>query len=77
MARTSQSDDTPAPDAAQFSRRSWYMPADAAERLQRAVNDLHFETRLPKGQLLGLVVDTALRHLDEVRDAAQRSGRAD
>lgn len=62
-----------APDAEkpEFSRRSWYMPAHAADALAKAVDDLHFELRLPKGELLGLIVTEALKHLDQVRENAR------
>ncbi len=66
------------PDAAQtgkreYSRRSWFMPADDAAALAKAVDDLHYELRMPKGDVLGLIVGVALAHLDEVRQAGRPS----
>ena len=55
----------------EYSRRSWFMPADDAAALARAVEDLHYELRMPKGDVLGLIVGVALAHLDEVREVAR------
>ncbi|MFJ2477756.1 hypothetical protein ACIOWI_33085 [Streptomyces sp. NPDC087659] len=50
-----------------MDRRSWYMPKESAEALAAALEDLHWSTRQPKHVLLAAVVDTALAHVDEVR----------
>jgi hypothetical protein len=48
-------------------RRSWYLPASAAEALIAAVDDLHFETRVPKHVVHATLIAVALEHLDEIR----------
>lgn len=48
-------------------RRSWYMPADSAAALQALVDDLHHETRRPKGEVLAAVIAVVLEHHADVR----------
>jgi hypothetical protein len=51
----------------EYSRRSWLMGHDTAGRLAEAVEDLHHETRLPKWQVTGAIVQAGLDHLDQAR----------
>ena len=46
---------------------SWYLPADAAERLAGLVDELHHTTRQDKNVVLGAAVAVALDHADEIR----------
>lgn len=48
-------------------RRSWYMPKPSADALAAAVDDLHFETRRPKLDVIAALVSVALNHQDEAR----------
>ncbi len=50
-----------------MDRRSWYMPTSAAAALTAAVDDLHYETRRPKHEVLAALIDVALSDLDAVR----------
>lgn len=56
-------------DQPAYNRRSWLLPTDTAEALAKAIEDLHFETRLPKWQVGGVVVTHGLANLDAVRAA--------
>lgn len=48
------------------TRRSWYLPKNAADELARVVDDLHYATRRPKHEVLGAIVAVALEHRDEI-----------
>lgn len=52
--------------AAPMQHRSWYLPADVAERLAAAVADIHFTTRRPKHEVLAAAVDVALEHRADI-----------
>jgi len=51
-----------------MDRRSWYMPKSSADQLAEAVEDLHFDTRRPKHEVLRALVEVALQHRDEARE---------
>ncbi len=57
--------------AADMTMRSWYMPKASAERLAALVDDVHFETRLPKHVIMGALVNVIDRHRDEVEAEAR------
>lgn len=69
---------SPAPPAAVASRdmtmRSWYMPKASADRLAALINDVHFETRLPKHLIMGAIVNVLDRHWVEVEAEARSAG---
>ena len=44
------------------------MPAATADALAAAVDDLHYETRRPKHEVLAALVAVALEHLDQARN---------
>jgi hypothetical protein len=48
-------------------RRSWYVPLSAADALSAAVEDLHYETRRPKHEVLAALLTAAVKHKDDVR----------
>jgi hypothetical protein len=50
-----------------MDRRSWYMPKATADALADAVEDLHFDTRRPKHEVLRALVEVALEHRSEAR----------
>jgi len=54
-------------------RRSWYLPADVADRLARVVDDIHFTTRRPKHEVLAAAVTIAVEHQEEI--LARLNGR--
>jgi hypothetical protein len=47
-------------------RRSWYLPADIADRLASVVEDIHFTTRRPKHEVLAAALGVAVEHQDEI-----------
>jgi len=49
-----------------MDRRSWYMPRASAEALAALVEDLHYETRRPKHEVLAAVVAAALGQKEAV-----------
>lgn len=50
-----------------MDRRSWYMPRATADALAEVVEDLHFDTRRPKHEVLRALVEVALEHRGEAR----------
>jgi hypothetical protein len=48
-------------------RRSWYVARGAADALAAAVDDLHYETRRPKHEVLAALLQLAVDRKDEVR----------
>lgn len=50
-----------------MDRRSWYMPRSTADALAAAVEDLHFETRRPKHEVLRALVEVAIAHRGEAQ----------
>lgn len=55
------------PQGTGMDRRSWYMPRYVADALADAVEDLHYDTRNPKHEVLRALVEVALEHRDEAR----------
>lgn len=55
----------PRAQGAGMDRRSWYMPKSSADALAAAVEDLHFDTRRPKHEVLRALVEVALEHRGE------------
>lgn len=53
-------------------RRSWYMPAATAARLETALDDLHFETRRPKHEVLTALISQGLDNVEAARDQLTR-----
>jgi hypothetical protein len=47
-------------------RRSWYLAADVAERLDAVVADIHHATRRPKHEVLGAALDVAVEHRADI-----------
>jgi hypothetical protein len=62
--------------AAPMKHRSWYLPADVADRLAAAVSDIHFRTRRPKNEVLTAVVDVALEHESDIMARLTAGGEA-
>jgi len=54
------------PSAAPMRNRSWYLPADAADALAAAVEDIHYTTRRPKHEVIAAAVTVALEHRAEI-----------
>lgn len=50
-----------------MAHRSWYIPADVADRLAAVVDELHFSTRKAKNEVLGAALAVALEHEAEIR----------
>lgn len=50
-----------------MDRRSWYMPKSVADALAEVVEDLHYDTRQPKHEVLRALVEVALEHRGEAR----------
>lgn len=65
---------TRTPAATGMRRRSVYLAAEVADRLDKAVADMHFATRRPKHEVLAAAVAVALEHRDEIE--ARLAGRA-
>jgi hypothetical protein len=55
----------PTSSGAVMDRRSWYMPRSSADALAAAVDNLHWQTRRPKHEVLAAIVATAVEHTDE------------
>jgi hypothetical protein len=56
---------TPDLPAVPMCRRSWYMAADDARRIDALVDDLHHRTRRPKHAVLAAVMHVAIEHRAE------------
>lgn len=52
--------------AAPMARRSWYLPADVADRLAAVVDDLHYATRRPKHEVLAAALGVAVDHRADI-----------
>jgi hypothetical protein len=59
--------------AAPMVRRSWYLAAADAERLDAIVDELHFQTRRPKHEVLAAVLGVVADHPDEILARLQGS----
>lgn len=57
---------TPAKPGSSARLRSWYMTADTADALSKAVDELHYSTRAPKYEVLAAIVRTALSDLGPI-----------
>ena len=57
-----------------MDRRSWYMPRANAEALAALIEDLHYETRRPKHEVLAAVVAAALGQKEAVRQRLEDGG---
>jgi hypothetical protein len=55
-------------------RRSVYLAAEVADRLDEAVADIHFGTRRPKHEVLAAAVAVALEHRAERAAEARLAG---
>ncbi len=51
---------------ARMQSRSWYLPADVADRLAVVVDDIHFSTRRPKHEVLAAALAVAIEHQDDI-----------
>ncbi len=49
-----------------MQHRSWYLPADVAERLAAVVDDIHYSTRRPKHEVLAAALSVAMEHQDDI-----------
>ncbi|GAA1073111.1 hypothetical protein GCM10009665_79270 [Kitasatospora nipponensis] len=71
--------DPPAPELVnaevEMTRRSWYAEREAADALARAVDALHFATRVPKHQVVSLLFRLAAEQQDLVLDHLRRTGQ--
>jgi hypothetical protein len=47
-------------------RRSWYLPADVADRLAVVVDDIHHSTRRPKHEVLAAALGVAVDHRADI-----------
>jgi hypothetical protein len=45
---------------------SWYLSADAADRLAAVVDELHWTTRRPKHEVLSAAVAVAVEHQADI-----------
>lgn len=59
--------------SAEMDRRSWYMPAASADALSELVDNLHWETRLPKATILRAVVDEVLARQSHIERRLKRA----
>jgi hypothetical protein len=67
---------TPAIPAAPMRRRSWYLAAGDADRLDAIVADLHHATRQPKHVVLAALLATADEHRAEILARLTANGSA-
>jgi len=56
-------------------RRTVYIAADIADRLDAVVDDIHYATRRPKHEVLAAAVAVALDHRADIE--ARLAGKAD
>jgi hypothetical protein len=52
--------------AVRMQKRSWYLPADVADRLAAMVDDIHFATRRPKHEVLTAALAVAIEHQADI-----------
>lgn len=64
----------PRTQGAGMDRRSWYMPKSVADALAEVVEDLHYDTRQPKHEVLRALVEVALEHRGEARTRLKGKG---
>jgi predicted transcriptional regulator len=69
--------DVPAAAAPEMTRRSYYLPKEAADALAEALDDLHYATRRPKHAVLAEMLAVALEHRADVEARLARRGNGD
>lgn len=52
----------------EMTRRSWYVERGAAEAFQRAVDDIHYATRVPKHIVAGRLFRLAAAQADRITE---------
>ncbi|GAB2778243.1 hypothetical protein [Streptomyces daliensis] len=63
-------------ESEEMTRRSWYASKESVNLFQATVDDLHFETRLPKHIVVGALLEAAVQSLPRVqRRLARLQGR--
>ncbi|MFH9426399.1 hypothetical protein [Streptomyces sp. NPDC017529] len=50
-----------------MTRRSWYTKTAAADAFQKAVDDIHFSTRVPKHEVVAALLEAAVGQADRVQ----------
>lgn len=50
-----------------MTRRSWYTEAAAADAFQKAVDDIHHSTRVPKHEVVAALLAAAVAQADRVQ----------
>ncbi|WP_151775799.1 hypothetical protein [Streptomyces abyssomicinicus] len=50
-----------------MTRRSWYTEASVADAFQRAVDDIHHSTRVPKHEVVAALLEAAVAQADRVQ----------
>ncbi|MFF2077101.1 hypothetical protein ACFVXG_20355 [Kitasatospora sp. NPDC058162] len=68
-----QANAAPAGGSTAMDRRSWYMPKASADALAELVDDLHWETRRPKQEILAAVVAEVLARRAQVERRLRKS----
>ena len=63
--------------AAGMRRRSVYLAAEVADRLDKEVADIHFTTRQPKHEVLAAAIAVALDHRGEIEARLTRKGESE
>ena len=64
----------PVPEArAAMTRRSWYVKTAAADAFQKAVDDIHHSTRVPKHEVVAALLEAAVGQTDRVQRKLGRS----
>lgn len=58
-------------------RRSVYLAAEVADRLDKEVADIHFTTRQPKHEVLAAAIAVALDHRGEIEARLTRKGKSE
>ncbi len=61
---------SPAPARPRMVTRSWYLPAEVADQLQAAADDLYYELRgrAPKHAVLAALLRAGIDHPDRARE---------
>lgn len=65
----------PAPETVRqtMTRRSWYVKTAAADAFQKAVDDIHHSTRVPKHEVVAALLEAAVGQTDRVQRKLGRS----
>lgn len=56
-----------------MTRRSWYVKTAAADAFQKAVDDIHHSTRVPKHEVVAALLEAATGQADRVERKLGRS----